>query len=328
MLEAKQPGQYEGSYTDSDNAKSGTVHLKWSRVERRFNGTWEEGDDRNGKISLRLVGDEIRGAWTTNKKSGINPGTPELADLLWVRNADVDDPTGAQLQHVDRGQPSRLPKGLRDRLAPLQGRLTIPSNASVKEFADRYEVTATPWNTTTMLVDGVLPSQAHNKHGKHNTDHKDHGHTKKADRKDAHSHDTDHKHDHANDAGLKHKITHTELFADEGKLTVHKAEKGKITFELVGNAGFESDQIHFSAQRIVSHFIGGPNVRMILIGNARLVNDQRKVQLTADRITNKGGRTVLEGNARIRRKTTAGKSEIVSADRLEMVAGTIKADSK
>lgn len=342
-LEAKQPGQYEGSYTNSDNATSGTVYLKWSRVERRFNGTWREGDDRNGKISLRLVGDEIRGAWTTNKMSRINPGTPELADLLWVRNADVDDPTRAQLQrealrsgtrktkqsrkqNLDRGRNTHLPKGLRDRLAPLQERLKIPSNASVKDFADRYEITAAPWHTTTMLVDGVLPSQAHNKHGKHNTDHKNHGHTKRADREDAHSHDTDHKHDHASDH--THKITHTELFADEGKLTVQKAEKGEITFELVGNAGFESDQIQFSAQRIVSHFIGGPNARMILVGNARLVNDQRKVQLTADRITTEGGQTVLEGNARIRRKTTAGKSEIVSADRLEMVAGTIKADSK
>ena len=37
VLEAKQPGQYEGSYTDSDNAKSGTVHLKWSRVESPTN---------------------------------------------------------------------------------------------------------------------------------------------------------------------------------------------------------------------------------------------------------------------------------------------------
>ena len=85
VLEAKQPGQYEGTYTDTFKDKPGTIQVKWSRLERRFNGTWEEDDDRNGKISLRLVGDEIRGAWTTTKKSGINPGTPELADLLWVR---------------------------------------------------------------------------------------------------------------------------------------------------------------------------------------------------------------------------------------------------
>ena len=88
VLDAKQPGQYEGSYTDSDNARSGTVHLKWSRVERRFNGTWREGDDRHGKISLRLVDDQIRGAWTTDETPYIKPGTPGLADLLWVRETD------------------------------------------------------------------------------------------------------------------------------------------------------------------------------------------------------------------------------------------------
>jgi len=91
VLEAKEPGQYEGSYKDTDHSKSGTVHLKWSRVERRFNGTWAESDDRNGKISLRLVGDEIRGAWTTDKNLKTETGTPELADLLWKRTSDKQE---------------------------------------------------------------------------------------------------------------------------------------------------------------------------------------------------------------------------------------------
>ncbi len=88
VLEARQPGRYEGSYTDSDNARSGTVHFKWSRLEGRFNGTWIEGDDRRGKISVRLVDDEIRGAWTTTRKSDAEPGTPKLADLSWVRSTE------------------------------------------------------------------------------------------------------------------------------------------------------------------------------------------------------------------------------------------------
>ncbi len=88
VLEAKQAGQYEGNYTDSDHAKSGTVRLKWSRAERRFNGTWEESDERSGKVSLRLVGDEIRGAWTTGKNSPKATETPRLADLLWKRSSD------------------------------------------------------------------------------------------------------------------------------------------------------------------------------------------------------------------------------------------------
>ena len=87
-LEENAPGQYEGTYTDTFGEEGGALRLKWSRIERRFNGTWGEGEDRFGKISVRLVDGEVRGAWTTNKKSEINPGTPELADLLWVRGQD------------------------------------------------------------------------------------------------------------------------------------------------------------------------------------------------------------------------------------------------
>lgn len=86
LLEQKQPGRYEGTYTNSENANSGTVHLKWSRIERRFNGTWQDAKgERNGKMSIRLDSDQIRGAWTTNKKSKLASGTPRLADLLWVK---------------------------------------------------------------------------------------------------------------------------------------------------------------------------------------------------------------------------------------------------
>jgi len=85
LLELEKPGKYDGTYTDTSGKEDGTIQLKWSRIERRFKGTWGEGKDRYGKISVRLVDGEIRGAWTTNKKSEISPGTPELADLLWVR---------------------------------------------------------------------------------------------------------------------------------------------------------------------------------------------------------------------------------------------------
>jgi hypothetical protein len=107
VLEGKQPGQYQGSYVDSGNARSGTVRLKWSRAERRFNGTWEKEDNRSGKISIRLVGDEIRGAWTTDTNSEKEPGTLRLADLLWTRTEDnnesrsVQDPVTAQTQPAE-----------------------------------------------------------------------------------------------------------------------------------------------------------------------------------------------------------------------------------
>ena len=52
--------EYTGTYSDTVGKQPGEIRLKWSRIERRFNGTWREGEDRFGDISLRLVGDEIR----------------------------------------------------------------------------------------------------------------------------------------------------------------------------------------------------------------------------------------------------------------------------
>jgi hypothetical protein len=93
--------EYAGTYTDTLGKEPGKIELKWSRIERRYNGTWSEGKNRFGKISVRQVGDEIRGAWTTDRKSEVNPGTPELADLLWVRAKA--DPQGKDAPHRPSG---------------------------------------------------------------------------------------------------------------------------------------------------------------------------------------------------------------------------------
>ena len=85
VLKKTNDAEYTGTYTDTFGKQPGEIQLKWSRIERRFNGTWREGDDRIGELSVRLVGDEIRGALTTDPKSKINPATPRLADLTWSR---------------------------------------------------------------------------------------------------------------------------------------------------------------------------------------------------------------------------------------------------
>ncbi len=79
------PGEYAGRYTETVGKEPGKIELKWSRIERRFNGTWSEGENRFGDLSIRLADREIRGALTTDPKSKINPATPRLADLLWTR---------------------------------------------------------------------------------------------------------------------------------------------------------------------------------------------------------------------------------------------------
>jgi serine/threonine protein kinase len=75
------------------NDFAGKIELKWSRVENRFNGTWRIPENHSGKLSIRLVENEIRGGWTTSKKADHNPGTPRLGDLTWKRiptSADVN----------------------------------------------------------------------------------------------------------------------------------------------------------------------------------------------------------------------------------------------
>ena len=84
-LEHQSLGQYKGVYSDTFGDQQGTIELKWSRTERRFNGKWGEGKDRFGKLSLRHTDDGIFGAWTTSEKSEINPAHPKLSDLQWSR---------------------------------------------------------------------------------------------------------------------------------------------------------------------------------------------------------------------------------------------------
>lgn len=117
-LKAIQPGRYEGTLekglfvfgkapfdhkqwakmacANCHNGQSnftGKIELKWSRVENRFNGNWSIPEKQSGKLSVRLVDNEIRGAWTTSRKSDAHPGTPRLGDLAWKRIPVVADTT-------------------------------------------------------------------------------------------------------------------------------------------------------------------------------------------------------------------------------------------
>ena len=109
-LTETQPGQYEGKLQNGlfvfgsapfdhkqwtnmacsnchqgNNETVGKIELKWSRLENRFNGTWSIPENHSGKLSIRLVQNEIRGGWTTSKKSDAHPSTPRLGDLTWKR---------------------------------------------------------------------------------------------------------------------------------------------------------------------------------------------------------------------------------------------------
>lgn len=149
VLKSKKPGSYEGTLTntlhtagippaghadilsrishilkppgkplqcnDCHRGPSGTIDLKWSRLERRFNGTWSltadslPPDERvSGKLSLELTGEEIHGGWTTRKGSDVDRSTPKLASLIWKRRPGTPSPDAA-MSELDSSIESQLP---------------------------------------------------------------------------------------------------------------------------------------------------------------------------------------------------------------------------
>lgn len=91
VLTEVEPQKYSGTYTDPFGGDLGTIDVAWSRIERRYNGKWKEGDRRFGDISLRLVDGKVQGAFQTSKSSMVNPGTPALAEFVWQRGKFTPD---------------------------------------------------------------------------------------------------------------------------------------------------------------------------------------------------------------------------------------------
>lgn len=85
-LHPQATGKYSGEYTDTFGSGPGTIHLQWSAIKKRFLGTWNQGTKRIGTITIRLDGDELRGAWTVDLERSTNTDEGvKLDDLHWQR---------------------------------------------------------------------------------------------------------------------------------------------------------------------------------------------------------------------------------------------------
>jgi serine/threonine protein kinase len=91
QLDRTAAGDYAGTYSDTAGKTPGKIQLQWSRIERRFNGDWGEGEIRFGRLSVRLVDHEIRGAFTTDAKSKTKRDTPQLAEIIWSKATGDDE---------------------------------------------------------------------------------------------------------------------------------------------------------------------------------------------------------------------------------------------
>jgi len=152
VLKKTNDQEYSGTYSGTFGKQPGEIHLKWSRVERRFNGTWRENENRFGELSVRLAGKEIRGAHTTDPRSKINPAAPRLADFCWIRTAktsgrksgapatgESSPPTITQPKSGKTGGPD---DAVTDKLGiailsyKLGGRITVDENSTDKHIVD------------------------------------------------------------------------------------------------------------------------------------------------------------------------------------------------
>lgn len=157
-------GQYTGRFETPDAQRSGALALQWSRLQRRFVGSWNQTDGSGGRISLRRVDDTLRGAWTTETSGRGASELPPLADLTWVRADSTqavagESPAGAAApgtteRHDSASQRNAAsPEEPPRRLRRIPG-LTRGNNIFVACSADGTRIAAAGWNPTrTMRVD-------------------------------------------------------------------------------------------------------------------------------------------------------------------------------
>ncbi len=175
MLAQTTPGEFAGTYTHTvgQTSVSGKINLKQSRTPRRFNGTWREGDDGFGTLSVLVVDNEIRGALTTDRKSKINPATPRLTDLTWARaGTTTNAPDGASPQKSELGKLLARWKERRSAIstASIEARLFRPGRSvnqqlsakDIEALAQEYGKTKDPTRALESLIRGLRPESPKN----------------------------------------------------------------------------------------------------------------------------------------------------------------------
>ena len=154
-LRKLKPGEYSGEMGLVNNESADTekiqctLSLKWSRTERRFNGSWRENQDHFGKLSLRMVEDEIRGGWTTSNNAVRDEDHPRLGDFSWKRAAVVaKNPTPVTPTTSDDGDFVVTDKRLQSRIVEPRSWLSaIQSADDLREMSadEAWEFVSQTW---------------------------------------------------------------------------------------------------------------------------------------------------------------------------------------
>lgn len=152
-------GKYSGDYTGAKKQKSGTIELSWSRREQRYVGQWRaDAGQPSGTLSIRLVENEIRGAWNT-RRGNTDGKRPRLSDLTWARSVMPASPMQftdikANLSQIDKGlsgyytEHDRFPPSviLTDGKPPHSWRVAILPYIGEQALYDSYRFDE-PWDS-------------------------------------------------------------------------------------------------------------------------------------------------------------------------------------
>ena len=173
-LPAGQTRTEDGEYNATAPAKhqTGFIKLKWSRVFNRYMGTWGQksvgensldrknsgdGQRKFGKISLRLVNDQIHGACTTNSLADVDATIPPLGGFVWHRKQLARQnvlPASGNEQNLSNAanQESRVVDSLRLKQRELE-QIVEQTRAVVKQKAAGIE------STKRLVERGFRPKQ-------------------------------------------------------------------------------------------------------------------------------------------------------------------------
>lgn len=96
-------GKWSGRFTGTTAGTPGKITLAWSRISRRFNGKWEEGEKAPfGDLSIRVVDGQIRGAYSIDKQFITDATASQLADLAWNRSTEAEPDVLKRIPHLGR----------------------------------------------------------------------------------------------------------------------------------------------------------------------------------------------------------------------------------
>ncbi len=96
-------GKWSGTFTGTTAGTPGKITLAWSRISRRFNGKWEEGEKAPfGDLSIRVVDGQIRGAYSIDKQFITDATASQLADLAWNRSTEAEPDVLRRIPHLGR----------------------------------------------------------------------------------------------------------------------------------------------------------------------------------------------------------------------------------